>query len=222
MKLQNSIIIAALEKIPSVNFIHVAKFKDFSVIMTPKIGTRTIRDALIHEYGIKGDITQKRRRVKKYIHVYTKSSFLGYLQNKEEVCYLITRSPYDRFRSCWKQKLLEPEINYPYFIFYYPYIRPRMPLRRFIDIVSLIPIRLCEKHFTPQSYYIDNIEKLQCISLSMLDQLFKMKLGKAITRANETMTNDEKFCEKKYFYLKLGEKYHKDYEFYAKSQEADL
>lgn len=219
MIFKNSTFVSIIEKIPGVNFVHVARFREFSVIMTPKVGTRTIRDALIYDYGIKGDIEQKRKKAKGYIYVYSKSSFHRYLRKKEHDCYLITRDSYDRLKSCWKQKVLKPERRYPYFIFYYPFISSGMTFRKFVDIVSLIPVTFCEKHFIPQSYYISKTESLECVNLSSLDQFFNCKIGKTIVRANETKASFEQPSDRKYFHNKLGTRYYADNKIHAQSQE---
>ena len=74
--------IAILEKIPGVNTIQVADFKKFFIVLTPKIGTRTIRDALIKHYNLAGSEYIQRKNAQPLIHTMNRDAFQSILRNR--------------------------------------------------------------------------------------------------------------------------------------------
>jgi hypothetical protein len=158
-----------LEKIPGLCLLQVANFGDVKILMLPKIGTRSIRNSLIRfHYGSATNISKS--HAWHHITYHTRKSLNNELKSNEGKILVFLREPDKRIASCWRQKISVPESVIPYFIFYFPYLYPRMSYLKFVDRILKIPVPLMEKHFIPVSYLIGKLD-LENLYLNRLEKL---------------------------------------------------
>lgn len=182
------------EKIPGVCLLQVADFGEYKILLLPKVGTRSIRDALIlNHYPNSEDII--RSRAWDHINYYTRRGLGRKLNDTNTKLIVFLREPEKRIESCWRQKISNPEGIFPYFLFYFPYLYPRMPYSKFVTRILKIPAPFMEKHFMPISYVIRKLERSQLDfkGLEELDDtLSKIIMRNDLSRANTTESSPKK------------------------------
>lgn len=160
--------IRVLEKIPGVNLVHYLPLGGQKLFMTPKCGSRTIRDLFMRVNGL-----SNRAQVWNYL-TYMSASDLKDAKSEDMV--VIVRDPFERLESCWRQKIKarDPKSVF-YFFQYYPLIRPAMSFAEFLWAVSKIPVHFCEKHFIPISFYFKPEDPINFVSIDNLNKkLYKL------------------------------------------------
>jgi hypothetical protein len=188
------------EKIPGINLQQVLVVGDKKFILTPKVGTRLIRNHLLEINNL------SRGKEWNYIQYHTFKSLQLTLDN--ENIYIILRDPLDRIHSCWKQKVYKfrDESFFSYFWMYFPLIRRDMNFLSFLKAIKKIPPSFSEKHFRPVSKTVDMSHKnLIKISLEDLGILLNTKNSANMTPKVEI----SKECIK-YFKLNLLNRYKND------------
>lgn len=176
------------EKIPGVCLLQVADFGEYKILLLPKVGTRSIRDALILKHYPNSEVI-KSSRAWKHINYYTRSGLGREINGTNTNLIVFLREPAKRIESCWRQKIFNPEGLFPYFIFYFPYLYPRMPYSKFVTRILKIPAPFMEKHFLPISYVIEKLEleRLDFKGIEELDDtLSKIIMRNDLRRANTT------------------------------------
>jgi len=177
--------IRVFEKTPGVNLLQVAHFGSVNVLMFPKVGTRSIRNAVLafHQLGTNpADAWAEMSYV-------TRHRF-GTRYNGPTTK-VILRDPLERLQSCWKQKISDRRDPGSFYFFqYYPLLRPDMPFIDFLKGISKIPTGLYEKHFMPLAYFLRASDDMryEFLPLERLDQTLQEIIGPRITvpRANTT------------------------------------
>lgn len=191
-------ILRVIEKLPGVNLYQVLVYNGTYYLLTPKIGTRSLRDLVRQE--------KSKYYAWKYIEYYTPRQILHKFSKEKLV--VITRDPLDRLHSCWKQKVRQ-QVFPGYFWQYFPLLRPGMSFLDFLKALKKISPGLSEKHFRPQFYGL-NIESLtiELVPLSYLSNyLRKQYPGREIYESNRTGGVEFGLAESKYFRENLLEKY---------------
>lgn len=181
-------ILRIVEKIPGVCLLQVADFGDIKILLLPKVGTRSIRDALLakHYPSLQG---VKKTHAWNYISYYTREGLNREIIGKNIKLIVFVRDPGSRIASCWRQKIFKPEGVVPYFLFYYPYLYPTMTFSRFITRILRIPVPFMEKHFMPISYMIAKLDHTQLDFRpieDLDDTLATLVTESQLTRANAT------------------------------------
>jgi hypothetical protein len=167
-----------LQKIPGITLYQLVMLNDNCVIvMVPKCGTRSIRDALLHvKLGKKNQYlsASKKNLITAPFYKFVTLSKLKKIAQTKSV-YVIHREWNDRIKSCWRQKIDRQE-SYFYFWQYYPFLRPGMSFSSFEKRVKSMPERFREKHFMS---YADlySIPELKRIDLGSLDNFLNDKFG---------------------------------------------
>lgn len=200
-----------LEKFPGINMAQYADLQDIKIAMIPKVGTRTIRDSIITRFGYGGTMQEQRKLAWMHVKYISKPRFLEMVANKEIL--IVTRDPFERLLSCWKQKVLFPERTPFYFWMYYPLIRPRMEFYDFLRVLNAMPVPLMEKHFIPQSYYYPPNHDFVKIPLENLSNFLQRNvLECSVVSANKTPDSDLSRLskEEQYFNSRLLQKYQRD------------
>ena len=166
------------EKIPGIKLYQVAHFSSFSIILVPKVATRSTRDALLMHYYPEIDISNKTASQKNQLasnHItYHSFSSVNQLAKKRKLI-AFYRNHQDRIRSCWRQKVAN-ESGIFYFWMYYPFLRRGMSETEFIKMTSYLQHYLSEKHFEDYSR-IYAISKVQIKDLDQADSFFNKELG---------------------------------------------
>lgn len=203
-------LLRGVEKTPGVNLMQLATFKDTKVVMTPKVGTRSIRDALLIYNSI--DVKSK-DKAWNYIDYTTRYAFMKNMNNNKTL--LVVRDPFERVYSCWKQKISDQrDKSFFYFFQYYPIIRPGMNFHSFLKALTLIPTVFYEKHFMPISHGLDiNALKVKLCRLSDIDNLLTDITGiQRIPVSNKTKTpNLDLSKDIEFFNDELAERFKNDY-----------
>ncbi|MDA7717835.1 hypothetical protein N8837_01100 [Pseudomonadales bacterium] len=193
-------LLRGIEKIPGVNLQQVLVLGDDRFILTPKVGSRAIRNALLdmHDLCVGGEW--------QYIEYHTKRSLVSLLE-KQRV-YIVLRDPLPRLHSCWKQKVYKfrDRSLVSYFWIYFPLIRRDMSFLSFLKAVKIIPPSLSEKHFRPVAVTVDlSHHNLVKIRLNDLNAVLRKQ-----SRAN--MTPDVEVPKEciEYFNENLAKRYECD------------
>ncbi len=209
-----------IEKVPGINLAQYADFGDFKLAMTPKIGTRTIRDALIFKYKFNGSVQEMRNNASDHVHYSSRSAFRSMVENGAVT--VVVRDPFERIYSCWKQKIWQRENLVQYFWMYYPKINSRTSFLDFLKFLEALPIGLMEKHFIPQSYYIPETNSCDAIKLDNLSMYLESRIpGYNLPPANTTKNLLMAFSvaeEFEYFNKKLEKKYCADKRIYDRAK----
>lgn len=138
-----------IEKLPGVNLNQLIYHNGAYFILSPKVGSRTIRDDFLSKNSLSiGDEWN-------FLQYVSKSKLIKI--SKKETVVFVRRDPLARLHSCWKQKVgIYRDIRvFPYFWQYYPIIRNDMSFFGFMKAVNLLPSWACEKHFRPDRVTID-------------------------------------------------------------------
>ncbi|MDC1470196.1 hypothetical protein N8474_00110 [Gammaproteobacteria bacterium] len=141
------------EKLPGINIQQVILVQNKKFILTPKVGTRLIRNYFLKINDLSlGDEWN-------YIEYHTSKSLQSSLDT--ENIYIILRDPLERLHSCWKQKIYKfrDKSFLSYFWMYFPLIKRDMDFLSFLKAVKKIPPFLSEKHFRPISETVDMSHK---------------------------------------------------------------
>lgn len=172
-----------LEKIPGINLVQSVEIYGLRILMTPKVASRTIRNHLLRYHNQPLD---RLDHAWYYIEYHTRKEYARNV-NKSDI--IVLRHPLERLHSCWKQKV----DNFSngklfYFWYYWPLIKPKQSFEEFLYAISLIPPALCEKHFIPITWNIeDACKKATVIAIDDLDKfLEKNRIGEDLKRANVT------------------------------------
>lgn len=178
-------VLRGVEKVPGMNLLQVAHFRDKNFLMFPKIGTRSIRDSLLAFESL-GDDRLKAWHSMSYV---TKKEFLSTYNTYDTI--VVLRDPLERLYSCWKQKIsVQRDEGFFYFFQYYPLLRPDMDFLSFLKAINMLTTVLYEKHFIPMDYYLGRKSdlKYRFIHLDELDRCLAEILGsnKPVARANVT------------------------------------
>lgn len=137
--------------------------------MFPKIGTRSIRDALLIHYGFE----DSKREAWRGISYCTRRQFRTTL-NTPNTC-IILRDPLERLHSCWKQKISsERDPGLFYFIQYYPLLHPGMSFLAFLKAISKLPVWAHEKHFIPLTYFLNDMNNMRYSFIETKDLDWKL------------------------------------------------
>ena len=166
-----------IEKMPFVNLIQIAHFDNFDIVMFPKVGTRSIRDALMLEKGY-----SKKSEAFKSLSYCTRTQFNKKYNNSRTV--VPVRDPFQRLQSCWRQKISSQRDRGRFYFFqYYPLLRPDMSFPDF-----LLAISMYEKHFIPLGYFLETSScDFKLISLEQLDEFLLAEVaGFEVKRSNVT------------------------------------
>lgn len=207
-----------VEKIPGVCLLQVADFGDTKILLLPKVGTRSIRDALLakHYSGLEG---VKKTHAWNYISYYTREGLKHEINGKKIKLVVFVRDPKSRIVSCWRQKVSNPEGIVPYFLFYFPYLYPTMSLSKFIARILRIPVPLMEKHFMPISYMIAKLDHTQ-LEFRPIEDLDDT-LASLVTECQLTRANSTKSVQKegrgKLYKISETKVYKEDYELWKKA-----
>ena len=188
------------EKIPGINLQQVLVIGEKKFILTPKVGTRLIRNHFLEINNL------SRGKEWNYIQYHTFNSLKLLLDN--EKIYIILRDPLDRIHSCWKQKVYKfrDASFFPYFWMYFPLIRRDMNFLSFLKAIKKISPSFSEKHFRPVSKTVDMSHKnLIKINLEDLNIILNTKKSANITPGIEI----SKECSE-YFKLNLSNRYTND------------
>lgn len=186
----------ALQKIPAVNIIQYLNLKNNLFIVNPKVGSSSIIYSMIKDYIKKENITVKDF----YDNVlYSSKNRLKNLSKKTSFNFAITRDPFSRLYSCYKQKVFlddSPRLTKNYFFQYYPLIKNKQSFNDFVRAVCLIPDSLSEKHFMSQSRILGypknsfNINKIYEISdLSQLEDDLRNQYSSTFNLERYNTTN---------------------------------
>ena len=120
-------ILRLVEKIPGINMFQVILIDDSYYLMTPKVGTRTIRNLVLKE-------GQPKIYAWKHIQYLTSKQINKAFINKKLI--IVTRDPLERLHSCWKQKIQNKNF-YKYF-WQYPQIKNNSSFIDFMTAISKI------------------------------------------------------------------------------------
>ena len=167
-----------LQKIPGICLYQLVMLNENCVIvMVPKCGTRSIRDALLHvKFGKKNqcfNAMKKNMMTAPFYKFVTLSKVKKIAQTKS--VYVVHREWDERLKSCWRQKI-EMQESYFYFWQYYPLLRPGMSFSSFEKRVKSIPEHFREKHFMSYAE-LYSIPELERIDLCSLDNFLNEKFG---------------------------------------------
>ena len=140
-----------LQKIPGVNTVQYLKLNNNLFVVNPKVGSSSVIFSMVKDYKKNHHVSVKDF----YAHVSFSSKFkLRKISKKTSFNFAITRDPFSRLYSCYKQKVLlddGPRLTKNYFFQYYPLIKNKQNFNDFVRAVCLIPDSLSEKHFMSQS-----------------------------------------------------------------------
>ncbi len=165
-----------LQKLPGVNIAQYLNLNNNLFVVNPKVASSSVIFSMVKDYIKNYHVSAKEF----YAHVSFSSKFkLKKISKKTSFNFAITRDPFSRLYSCYKQKVLlddEPRLTKNYFFLYYPLIKNKQNFNDFVRAVCLIPDSLSEKHFMSQSRILGypknsfNINRLYEISeLSQLE-----------------------------------------------------
>ena len=200
------------EKIPGINPMQYATIQGRSLVMTPKIGTRSIRDSIL---ASRFNGSANRNLAWDYIFYTSRSDFMREMNKPETI--LFVRDPLDRLHSCWKQKISwQRDPGFFYFFQYYPRLKPDMSFLEFLKAITAIGLSHYEKHFLPISFGLDisNL-RLSIIEISDINRVLSDILGREFgtgLRSNATLSNDITVEESSYFAESLSDLFLGDYE----------
>jgi len=180
IKYEHKLIPRFLQKIPGININQFLAINKILFIVNPKVGSSSVIFSMLKSYLAKENVS----RSDFYKHVsFSGSKKLQRKSLESNFNFAITRDPFSRLYSCYKQKILlddAPRHTKNYFFQYYPLIKREQNFGDFVKAVYTIPDYLSEKHFMSQSrilnYYKNtfNINKLYKISnLSFLEEDLK-------------------------------------------------
>lgn len=204
-------ILRLVEKIPGINMFQVILIDDSYYLMTPKVGTRTIRNLVLKE-------GQPKIYAWKHIQYLTSKQINKAFINKKLI--IVTRDPLERLHSCWKQKIQNKNF-YKYF-WQYPQIKNNSSFIDFMTAISKIKPYKHEKHFRPLSYGLDlDVINHQLISIEDLSELLKKNHSNFTgNKSNTTITIILSEEERDFYQKNLSELYKKDLEIneYAKNK----
>ncbi|WP_342075680.1 sulfotransferase family 2 domain-containing protein [Yoonia sp. SS1-5] len=205
-----------IEKIPGVNLVQTARFDDISILMFPKVGTRSIRNALLTYHGL----GPGRGRAWTHMHYHSRKAMRTRLNTPQTL--VVLRDPLERIHSCWKQKVgRERDDKSFYFFQYYPLLKPDMDFLAFLQAIHRLPTFLYEKHFMPLNHYLSGMDD-PSYSFARLDQL-DTKLAEILNttappqRANTTSPTAIPQDAKDYFFAHLQDRYRADIDLFEKS-----
>lgn len=159
----------AFEKIPGVRLYQVAHFGSVSIILVPKVATRSTRDALLkHHYPkishSKETPSKKNRLAANYITYHSFTSLCKLAKKRRLVIFY--RNHHERISSCWRQKVAVKN-KFFYFWMYYPFLRRGMSEAEFIKTTSYLEPFFSEKHFEDYS----RIYKIPCVEIKNLEEV---------------------------------------------------
>lgn len=163
-------VLRVIEKLPGVNFLQVAEFGSERILMFPKIGTRSIRNALLEYHDLKRD----KREAWRSISYSTRKYFRTTLNTPHT--WVILRDPLERLHSCWKQKISdERDSGMFYFAQYYPLLQPSMSFLDFLKAICRLPLWAQEKHFIPLGYFLRDLPNLRYRFIGLPDLDWKLR-----------------------------------------------
>ncbi len=198
-----------IQKIPGLNIAQYLNLRNIVFIVNPKVASSSIIFSMVKDYLGKDNVSNKDF----YDHVlYSSKKRLSKKCLQTSFNFAVTRDPFSRLYSCYKQKVLlddEPRITKNYFFQYYPFIKNEQSFEEFVKAVCLIPDIVAEKHFMSQSRILGypnnrfNIMKMYKISeLSGLEEDLKETFSPSFQLEKRNITNTNK--------LSLTEIYNKD------------
>lgn len=173
-----------LQKIPGINLLEILFVGDILFIINPKVASSSVKFSILRSVLNKDCVTLD--ELWSFVS-YRSINNVAQLSKKAKYVFAITRDPFSRLYSCYRQKIfLEdgPRVTKNYFFQYFPLIRSDCSFDEFIDAVCRIPDSLAEKHFMSQSRILD-IEKrridfdaiFKIDDLSELENQLKRLLG---------------------------------------------
>lgn len=172
-----------LQKLPCVNFIEIVRIADHPVVLYPKVGSRTLRNALM---AANNYTTLSQARQNTYFY---RPRTIN--QDTFDIKPLIfIRDPLERLHSTWKQKITsERDTGYFYFWNYYPLLRPNMSFENFLTAISKIPLQYNDKHLMSVEQYLGGKDKLKFFdiqSITKLSYFIESKINSSEPQANTT------------------------------------
>jgi hypothetical protein len=181
---EHNLIPRLLQKIPGLTIHQFLSVNKILFIVNPKVGSSSVIFSMLKSYLDKENVS----RLDFYKHVsFSGSKKLKSKSEESNFNFAITRDPFSRLYSCYKQKILiddTPRYTKNYFFQYYPLIKSEQNFRDFVKAVCKIPDYLSEKHFMSQSRILNyskntfNINKFYKISnLSLLEEDLKHELS---------------------------------------------
>jgi hypothetical protein len=184
--------------------------------MFPKVGTRSIRNAVLEFHGLGRDAS----RAWEQISYITRRGFVR-RHNRPETT-VVLRDPLDRLHSCWKQKVSsQRDAGRFYFFQYYPLLRPDMAFTDFLEAVARIPVALREKHVIPLGHFLEPVADLRVtfVPIDDLGALLADILGRQepVARANITAGDGIADEARDIFEQRLIDQYRWDREVYRRA-----
>ena len=173
-------ILRIVEKIPGINLNQIIFIDDSIIVLTPKAGTRTIRNAVLKKYNLRRPYEWTKFR-------YVSRKGLSKLTKKYKT-YIVYRDFEARLRSCWKQKISsQRDSGLFYFWNYFPLLYPDMEYLDFCKKIQKIPDFLREKHFRSYFSSIDfNNSNIFWIEIDKLDAFIEDMFYFSVPAANKT------------------------------------
>ncbi len=186
----------AIQKFPGLNIVQYLHIKNTLFIVNPKVGSSSIIFSMVKDYLKKDNVT-----VEDFYDCvsYSRKPRLRSISKNTSFNFAITRDPFSRLYSCYKQKVLlddQPRITKNYFFQYFPLIKNKQNFNDFVKAVCLIPDSLSEKHFMTQSRILGypknsfNINKIYEISdLSQLEDDLRHEYSPTFNLERHNTTN---------------------------------
>lgn len=205
-----------VEKLPGLNLLQVAHFGDRHVLMFPKVGTRSIRNAVLEFHGLGRDASRAWEQVS-----YTTRRGFVRCHNRPRTT-VVLRDPLERLHSCWKQKVAsQRDAGRFYFFQYYPLLRPDMAFPDFLAAVARISVPLREKHFIPLGHFFEPVADLR-VTLIPVDDLGGLLadilgLEAPVARANTTAGDGVPDEAREVFEQRLLDQYRWDLDMYRQA-----
>jgi hypothetical protein len=154
-----------LQKLPGVTFIEIVRIAERPVVLYPKVGSRTLRNALMTANNY-NTLKQARQNTNFYRPQAVNQDTFGVKP------LIFIRDPLERLHSTWKQKItVERDMGYFYFWNYYPILRPNMSFEDFLSALTRIPLWYTDKHVMSVEQYLGGKEKLRFFEILNIDQI---------------------------------------------------
>lgn len=158
-----------LQKVPGINLLEILFVDNILFIINPKVASSSVKFSILRSVLKKDCVALD--ELWSFVS-YKSVNEVAELSKKAKYVFAITRDPFSRLYSCYRQKILledGPRVTKNYFFQYFPLIRRDCSFDEFIDAVCRIPDSLAEKHFMSQ-YRILDIEKRRI----SFDAIFKI------------------------------------------------
>ena len=151
-----------LQKVLILKFYQLIELDGKFILMIPKSGTRTLRDAAVMEMGnhnIKNMTTYQKDKIacKKFLF-FTFRGLKKFSISNEVI--LFKRDWDERLKSCWRQKVSGSCFWNFYFFMYFPFLNHKTSQDKFIKFAKCIPEKMREKHIASfeELHQISNIK----------------------------------------------------------------